>query len=295
MGDELEMNAAIVAMNYIKKHHTDKKKPYSVIAISSGNAGPERIMMNLLKNKKYQLATVWLVDVYCPEENILKEIKSYATTVHCVSLPKMKEILLTNKPSTFDHTYCFAVHYQMFTFELLKDTSENVQMSKTLLTLHQDPWTWIDELNLPVSFRNELLKNPKEYEKQIQDYYKTWLDQFGIKKGDPHYNDMLGEIKDLSPLTLQKNANSLLNKYIKKEFGHFIWIWMDWYQKSFATIWRDGKICEISIDDFKKESNEYIVKNYFEFYNHFHHLLQTKCRDTEDPQTHKTNKQKKVN
>ena len=83
---DIEMVAAKKAAEYIEKQFTQKDKEqyklheryghtkdieYNLIIVCSGDVGPERKMMNILKEKKYQLKNVWLVDVYCPSDEII--------------------------------------------------------------------------------------------------------------------------------------------------------------------------------------------------------------------------------
>ena len=284
MSDELEIGAALAAVQYIKNKHPDNRIHYSIIAISSGEAGPERIMMTLLKDEGYQLDNVWLVDVYYPKEPILNEIRTYAKNVYCVTLPEMKQILLTTPPSKFNHTYCFAINYQVMNQDLLRETKENYETVKLLIQLHQEPSTWVytvDPFKLSYSTKKDIIKHPNEYKKIIQDYYNKFLNKFGIESNDPYYPILTQQIDEKShaPVSFHIAANILANKYTCNEFGHFMWLWLSFDKsKSFATIWRNykdpknGVTKEISIENFPNKYNPnkpFPDKTFIEFYETF--------------------------
>lgn len=250
-GEALEITAAKAAAYYIHKQHKDENIEYNLILIGSGDMGPERRMMDILqKKKRYTLKNVWLVDVYCPSQEIIKDIKDHYTHyVHCVNFPEMKKILIQSKPSLFDNTYLLGIHFAI-TYMGLKDTA----LSKEFFKIHKDPWFWQHDLGLPSNIQRTLREptNQPDIQHRIQEmtiqYYRQWMTQLGLREDlqmlvlDPNASD--------SPEQIQMRSARLIYPLIGNEIGEFFYYWIVWFQKSVGFAWRDGRICSMSIKDF---------------------------------------------
>ena len=256
---DIEMVAAKKAAEYIEKQFTQKDKEqyklheryghtkdieYNLIIVCSGDVGPERKMMNILKEKKYQLKNVWLVDVYCPSDEIIQDIKdNYTHYVHCVNFPEMKKILIQSPPSYFEHTYLIGIHFSITYFGL--DTK--LDISKQFFEIHKDPWFWQNDPNAPPGSR-QLVKGRSIIDKHyITNYYRQWMTQSGISEDiqERILNPQPGE----SATQVQLRTAKLIYPLIQNEIGEFFYYWIFWLKKSVGFAWRDGFIFVLSEED----------------------------------------------
>lgn len=241
-GERAEMIAAKEAAKYIEKKHRHKKdKKYNLILVSSGDAGPERKMMEILKKNGYHLKNVWLVDVYCPSDEIIRDIKdNYTHYVHCVNFPEMKKILIQSPPSLFEDTYLIGIHFSITYFGL--ETKLNI--SKHFFEIHEDPWFWQNDPNAPSGSRR-LVKGHSIIDKHyIKNYYREWMTQSGISES--LQESMLNPHPGESAAVVQARTIGLIYPLIQNEIGEFFYYWIFWLKKSVAFPWRDGFIFVVS-------------------------------------------------